>query len=600
MTFRISNNFNNFLKYQNVINSIKPIPIFINPELQDLDNTFKQLEKTLQITLLYQSDFTNGTYRIKNSGYYKLSENIIFNPNPSIWNGTKLIGDDWFPTYSQTLGGANAIYPIAPYGPYHLGFFTAITVESHNVVIDLNSFTISQSPEHYLQQRFFSVIELASSPFIPTQGPSNFGSPVLYSNYVKIKNGNIGLSSHEGIHGNGMSNIILENLNISNYEQAGIALNGVTNLILRNICIGKSSHNVCIKATYSHSRFIKSFLQSIINNGNPSIIIQNQSISGSQILSNLITSMDQVYKEIIINKILPTNSLYRNDLQLIDGAIYGLVLNVLGVVVNGFLTSLSNTSGNKNILIQNLDICNLNSAPFEVIGLSTNTTSTYGMPVQKGPVGDVFRITEVTNENNYYLPNILANAQCYVSKFKSLISSAGSSNIDSDIYNTWISSQNTPLTPLIDGHNYFICGGDSMAHVMKGNIGIFLSGTQDINMYNININNLQNNGNLGEVEKCSPNTSIYEGNRCRGIAVVVNKNLYIKGLNIDTIISKTADSIGIDFINLSDFVTIENYNILNIEQSNFLNSGIFPNVSSNSILINNKKNVTNLILNKIA
>jgi hypothetical protein len=42
--------------------------------------------------------------------------------------------------------------------------------------------------------------------------------------------------------------------------------------------------------------------------------------------------------------------------------------------------------------------------------------------------------------------------------------------------------------------------------------------------------------------------------------------MYIKGLYMDTVESKTADSIGIDFIGNTDKVTIENYDVMNIVQ----------------------------------
>ena len=138
-----------------------------------------------------------------------------------------------------------------------------------------------------------------------------------------------------------------------------------------------------------------------------------------------------------------------------------------------------------------------------------------------------------------------------------------------------------------------------MAHVMKGNIGVFLSGTQYLEMYNVVVKNIINRGKLGEVVKCPPNTPVYDGNRTRGIAVIVNKNLYIKGLQVDTVKSKTADAIGIDFIGSTDKVTIENFNIMNIEQGDVLDGGVHPNVSPNSHLFNNKQNVSQLTLTPV-
>lgn len=574
------------------LNSIKPEPSSSNIVYHTLETKMETLEKNLPVVEINQSHFLAGTLRIKQSGYYKLTENIVFNPNPSIWHDDKLDGKDWNPTPEQTDGESTALYPIMPFGPYHLGFFAAITVEANNVIIDLNGFSLSQSVEHYLQQRFFSLIELASSPFIPTQGPSNFGTTVFFPQYVKVKNGNLGLSSHQGIHGNGMKNIILEDLNIFDYEQAGIGLNGGENMIIRNVCIGKNSRNVFVSAAYSQSRFVRSFLQTVIKGGDPSITIQGIPKTGCEILSELVTEMDSVYKDVIIDKVVPTSPLFKNESLILDGSVYGLLLNVMGVAVNGFLQSLNNTTGNKNIYIQNLNVNNLDSAPVEVIGLSTDDVSqTYGLPAQKGPVGDVFRILDVSDPNTYYIPDVLSNAQCYLSKY-------GHGSVDSSIYDTWIASGDNELGQLITD-NYFICGGDSMAHVMKGNIGVFLSGTQNLEMYNVVVKNIINRGKLGEVDKCPPNTPVYDGNRTRGIAVIVNKNLYIKGLQVDTVKSKTADAIGIDFIGSTDKVTIENFNIMNIEQGDVLDGGAHPNVSPDSHLFNNKQNVSQLTLTPV-
>ena len=315
--------------------------------------------------------------------------------------------------------------------------------------------------------------------------------------------------------------------------------------------------------------------------------------TGSQILEDLVIEMDSVYKDVIIDKVVPTSQLFKNESLILDGSVYGLLLNVMGVAVNGFLQSLNNTTGNKNIYVQNLNVNNLDSAPVEVIGLSIDDVSqTYGLPAQKGPVGDVFRILDVSDpDTSYYIPDVLSNAQCYLSKY-------GHASVDSSIYDTWIGTPNTPLGPLITD-NYFICGGDSMAHVMKGNIGVFLSGTQDLEMYNVIVKNIINRGKLGEVDKCPPNTPVYDGNRTRGIAVIVNKNLYIKGLQVDMVKSETADAIGIDFIGSTDKVTIENFNIMNIEQGDVLDGGAHPNVSPDCHLFNNKQNVSQLTLTPV-
>jgi len=86
---------------------------------------------------------------------------------------------------------------------FGLGFFTALAIAADDVTLYLNGHTIEQSAGHALMQRFFAVIELASSPFIPGVGPAQFvsGNGTAYSaaNNVNILGpGIIGRSSHHG------------------------------------------------------------------------------------------------------------------------------------------------------------------------------------------------------------------------------------------------------------------------------------------------------------------------------------------------------------------------------------------------------------------
>lgn len=64
-------------------------------------------------------------------------------------------------------------------------------------------------------------------------------------------NGCIERSSHHGIHGNAMTEIILYNLVIKNFEIAGIALNGASNSILYDISIKDNAKKVPIRSEYS-------------------------------------------------------------------------------------------------------------------------------------------------------------------------------------------------------------------------------------------------------------------------------------------------------------------------------------------------------------
>ena len=119
---------------------------------------------------------------------YKLCEDITFDPVGPFGAPSEFMYDPVFDaTYTENAFG--------------LGFFAAIVIEASDVTLRLNGHTIKQSPGHALMQRFFAVIELADSPFIPGAGPADFVGPNTFepAKNVKITGpGTIGLSSHHG------------------------------------------------------------------------------------------------------------------------------------------------------------------------------------------------------------------------------------------------------------------------------------------------------------------------------------------------------------------------------------------------------------------
>ena len=134
-------------------------------------------------------DFETGTLIITTPGVYKLCEDITFNPNAPAPGD--LPGEDAFdPIYSGE-------YEENEYG---LGFFSAISIATSDVTIHLNDFKIEQSAGHALMQRFFAIIELASSPFLPAVGPAQFVTDSFEpaSNVKILGPGVIGRSSHHG------------------------------------------------------------------------------------------------------------------------------------------------------------------------------------------------------------------------------------------------------------------------------------------------------------------------------------------------------------------------------------------------------------------
>ena len=115
---------------------------------------------------------------------FKLSENIVFEPNPPSSDSAEAV---W--AASDPLQAQFAHYSPAAFG---IGFFSALVCHAKDVVIDLNGYSIVQGDTHILLQRFYSNIELASLPFLPTQGPHTFGSHIESATNVCIINGSLG------------------------------------------------------------------------------------------------------------------------------------------------------------------------------------------------------------------------------------------------------------------------------------------------------------------------------------------------------------------------------------------------------------------------
>eukprot|EP01083_Nonionella_stella_P149556 475219_1 len=104
------------------------------------------------VVYLTNSDFDEGTLRIVECGEYILSEDIVFNFNPPTSeemnsdgfspNSIDLDELYWFPRRDQQSADE---YPgtYTYSGAFALGYFAGITIETDNVTIDLNGYSLS-------------------------------------------------------------------------------------------------------------------------------------------------------------------------------------------------------------------------------------------------------------------------------------------------------------------------------------------------------------------------------------------------------------------------------------------------------------------------
>ncbi len=577
-------------------------------------NHFHELEQQLQqytkVTYLENKDFTTGTYRITTPGIYRLREDILLEPNRD---------STCFPTQEQSKR-----FPMRP-GPFILGFFAGITIETDNVILDLNGYTIKQSVRFYVLQRFFSTIELANSPFIPkpsgdtTQGPANFGLNFKAANNVIIRNGTLGLSSHHGIHGNGAKNILVENLTIRDFEVGGISLNGVRNVYLDKVCCKNSmgtSLKVPINGRFSAAVYLWRTLSLIVKGGLDDYYIN----IGKQrfYVSDAFFSLDKLIRETVdicerknIFRVpkYPTEifNLFGNPEGFQDcSAIYGFLFNKNGVAINEFGACDPNcdeAQHSSHILIEACHIENLVFKPREVVAqLKPDGKFQKDFSGSMIMVLDTPWFTETQDNLNRYNPerkfvtdghyDLILATQVLLYKYsqdRKIKWAKGVSDISDNIID-WVSN----------GHKPFKCynniktarNSDIMGHVMKGGVAIRLDFSSNISLYDNHIKTIINHGPPGINNdilqgyldnEASQNTKDqyhhmghpksddidvgYTGNVTRGISLIKSNQVDIRSLDIIDLVSDNGSVYGIDLIQHNEAVDINRVHICNVKAS---------------------------------
>lgn len=490
---------------------------------------------------LRQSDFQGGTLRITHGNcVFVLMENISIEPGNA-------------PEFSPAAPTAEYPWP-----PYQLGWFAAITVETTDpVVIDLNGKILKQSKLFHLQQRFYALIELGDQPFLSGQGPSEFG-PFTGCSNVTIQNGVLDRSSHHGIHSAGEAqNILLENLVVQNFEVAGIHLNGSKKTVIKNCTVGPTLRDVPVTGIYSQLRFIRSWLPQ----DGPHLEFKYKPIGLGKIKNDIDSVLAQVFQTVKNGDGHIPQWLSNTSNNLPVGSAYGIVVNKKGVAVNGFLTQVpADEDMASEIYIDSVVVQGIESHTLEIVGLAGNGLGgAYGGggSIQTGPVGDVFRIEDNQTAEGVYTGNALSNAQLWIAVSAT---SKGTTSITSKTLDWALSGTPTKgVIPLSSTSLYKIYDGDSMAHVTKGNIGLWIQGAKTVGVSNLRIGGVIQIGAGGRgatTDYPSPNHTShpgqslpwYGGATSRGIAVASCIQVDLSQVNVNKVKSANSQALGIDFI----------------------------------------------------
>jgi hypothetical protein len=431
---------------------------------------------------IYQIDFDNGPYIISKPGIYILMENIK---------------TQFFKTKELALN-------ISPYDK--LGHSAALKIECENVILDLNGYHISQSPQDYCVQRFFALIQLNDMPFNPQTGPitTELRTKIKTAHNCIIKNGELRLSSHQSILGNNNENIIIENLKCENFEVTGININNGLNIYIENCIFGNSLGSpysngiksiVPLTPIFAGLTFIHKLLNSILDNdtlikSTSDIETLNETIEEINNLLNPILCIIYQYttlSEIFNNLVQLCNSCTNKDLCLFVNMTGLSPCNVQGIKFTGknpsigpFHTSVeleNNMLDVSNINIKNVMIRNLVAEINERVLLTENSQIIH--------IGAGLKITTeiIDTSIGQYLINSIYNLITSNLSIKEIIKS----NISYDVVNFVNNNIN-------NGNIGFKRSMDIMGHVNKGVIGMRIGSIQKACIDNIKIYNIKNNG----------------------------------------------------------------------------------------------------------
>jgi len=475
---------------------------------------------------LTQHSFNKGTVRITKPGIYVLKENITFAPNQD---------NDFRPYKFDPKYTSKA---------YSLGFFAAIAIESDGVEIDLNGYTLQQGENMAWMQRFYANIETASTPFIPGQGPGNFGDSITSNKYIYIHNGTLGRSSHHAIHGNGNKYLWISDVKMVDYEFVGSAINGGHYIVHKNCKILHNFKNLKVLATWSAALFAQQFADNLLekmeNNNSPLIDEFRQRRNRLQIVIN------QTKKELFSGRPI-SNSLFRNNKLIADGNVYGILTHPLGVAVHGFTddNDMNDKKYASYFYVDNCEIRDLEADVDEVVSFMDSD----GV-VMKGPSGDLLKLTDCMTENGYYRGNEISDLIMGLAKMKRIYPhlNYGTLNISDDVLD-WSEGKITHFQLINRGYE-FLTGQDSMGHTRKGVLGIRVDGTKNVFISHNTINNIQNQGRL-ESGYNSISSKIYLGTITSGIHISQAKNVWVTDTLISNIRSYYGEATGIKGINHS-------------------------------------------------
>lgn len=496
---------------------------------------------------------------ITEPGTYILDEDIIA--------GSSTVGD-----VSNFLDFDRQVGP----PPFHFGVWSIISIESDDVILDLNGHKLSMTNNFAMQQRFFSLIELANQPF-PT-GAAGFTTTIKPANNITIKNGKLTNSSHHGIHGNFNKNVYLENLYISDFEVAGIAINTGYNINIKNTNIDGTSTKVKVLATFAMVQDLKDSLKEILQSEKYSEYHElAQQYLSHEVVQHILDNPGTDDYDITVNPSI------ENVGQVLDGNLFGIYFNNVFSVKD--LTNCGDKSHKINL--DNVKIKDIVSNIEEVIGIAHD-----GLLI-KDNKGYLIRWDYLFDDNGKLLKTNSEMRKARLVLVKLQLFCLKVLKNECPILNDYIDFKDLEkglnhYTSSTDMNVFSRGGADSRGHIAKGNFGLRIDGASDVNINDVHIHNVHNYGKKGRktddttysyfpigIDKNSE--KVYKGASVTGLSLSHCDNVVVNDTKICKCRSENGFVIGVGLFNNTHNCNINKLDTYKLQVKNEFKSE-YPNL----------------------
>ena len=555
----------------------------------------------MTIVHINKDSFPNSKLFPNKKVFLSITEPGTYILDEDIYAGSSTAGDH---THDNVLDFDRQVGP----PPFHFGVWSIIAIECDNVILDLNGYKLAMTNNYAMQQRFFSLIELANQPF-PT-GKAGFTGPIKPANNVTIKNGSLSNSSHHCIHGNFNKNVYLENLVINDFEVAGIAINTGYNINIKDTKVDGTSTKIKVLASFAMVQDLKDSLKEII---------QSEKYTEYHDMANKYLA-HEVIQHILDN---PGSDDYNITVnhptehgQVLDGNLFGIYFN------NIFSVNELTNCGDKTqkINIDNVTIKDIVGNIHEVVGISYNNKcykDNKGYIIQWDYIFDESGNVLQMDSQNKLARLFLVKLQLFCLK----VLKNESTVLDSIIDFNKIDSQCDDYIDCIDYSKnsthlevYSIAGTDARGHIAKGNFGLRIDAASDVNINNVHIHNVKNYGEKGRksdktvysefpIGLNKPDTQVYKGASVTGLSLSYCDNVKINNSVVCKCKSANGFVIGVGLFNNTHDSEITNLELHNLRTVNSFETDlpnlkprvfdgyIDPTCYYNTIVTNGKENI---------